>query len=101
MPAKFHDKTRWRKRSKAIMGMDGYIDMAALMMYGIRQDADMVHHIYPVEDYPEYAYAEWNLISTSRKTHNKLHYPDGRLTKLGEMLMQSVTPGISWRKKKL
>lgn len=97
--AGFHDKTRWRKRSKAIQSRDGFLDMVALRFYGIRQEADMVHHIYPVDDYPEYAYAEWNLISTSRKMHNKLHYDDGSLTPLGMSLMESVTPGQSWRKK--
>ncbi|WP_305178087.1 hypothetical protein [Faecalibaculum rodentium] len=95
---RFHDKTRWKKRSRMILSRDNYLDMVALRFFGIRQEADMVHHIYPVEDYPEFAYAEWNLISTSRKTHNRLHYADGSLTPLGQTLLDSVTPGQTWRK---
>ena len=41
--------------------------------YGKRVPAEVVHHIYPVDEYPEYAYEPWNLIALSRAAHNRLH----------------------------
>lgn len=92
-----HHTKRWAKKAKAIRSRDGHMDQAAWLLMGIRQDADMVHHIYPVEDYPEYAYEDWNLMSTSRSTHNQLHNPDGSLTRLGEDLQRMVKIGKDWR----
>lgn len=44
-----------------------------LRRYGKAVPADTVHHIFPAEDYPEYRWCDWNLISLSAKTHNELH----------------------------
>lgn len=41
--------------------------------YGKVKQAEVVHHIFPKNDYPEYAYCLWNLISLSRKTHSEMH----------------------------
>lgn len=61
----------------------------------------MVHHIYPAKDYPEYAWEDWNLISVSLATHNKLENREtGELTKLGQALKERTMPGVDWRKKK-
>lgn len=55
--------------------------------YGKRIDADTVHHIYPVSDYPEYAWCDWNLISVSQQMHNRLHDRDNNaLSDEGEKL---------------
>lgn len=45
--------------------------------------ADMVHHALPLEDFPEYAYHNDNLIPVSRQTHRGLHNDDGSLTREG------------------
>ena len=53
----------------------------------------MVHHIYPVDQYPEYGYCLWNLISLSNAEHNKLHDRDtGELTTAGLALMRRTKP---------
>ncbi|MFR3430829.1 MAG: hypothetical protein ACLTTH_12420 [Holdemanella porci] len=31
--------------------------------YGRRVEAEVVHHIYPADEYPEYRFCDWNLIS--------------------------------------
>ena len=63
---------RWRDLAEKAMRRDGYkCQMSA--RYGKNVDAEMVHHIYPVDEYPEYAYCTWNLISLSRAAHNRLH----------------------------
>lgn len=41
-------------------------------MYGGNEEANTVHHIYPADEYPQYAWCDWNLISVSQKGHNKL-----------------------------
>ena len=41
--------------------------------YGKSVPAEGVHHIYPVDEYPEYAYEPWNLTALSRAAHNRLH----------------------------
>lgn len=41
--------------------------------YGRPVQAEIVHHIFPKGEFPEYAYCLWNLISLSRKTHNEMH----------------------------
>lgn len=54
-------------------------------------EASHVHHIFPVEDYPEYALCEWNLISLSQKAHNMMHKRGSHeLTELGISLQKSV-----------
>ena len=79
--------------------MDGYKDVIAAR-YGRTQEATTVHHIYPAEEYPEYAWCDWNLISESMATHNQLeNRTSGVLTMLGRELMEMTTPGKDWRKR--
>lgn len=56
--------------------------------YGKRVDAEVVHHIWPVEDYPEYAYCLWNLISLSAAAHDAMH--DRKTRRL-------TAKGLSWK----
>ena len=61
----------------------------------------MVHHIYPADEYPEWAWCDWNLISVSLATHNKLeNRQTGELTEAGIALQRRTEPGIDWRKNK-
>ncbi|MEF2781835.1 MAG: hypothetical protein U0N20_01915 [Clostridium sp.] len=92
--------SKWKRKRKAILKLDGYkcqIDKR----YGIQTDAQTVHHIYPVKDYPEYQWCTWNMISVSNANHNKLeNRKTGELTALGKQLMNMTQPGVDWRKKK-
>lgn len=38
-----------------------------------RRNATCVHHIFPLENYPQYAAYTWNLISLCDKHHNEMH----------------------------
>lgn len=61
--------------------------------YGKRVDANVVHHIWPVEDYPQYAWCNWNLIAVCETEHNKLHDRiTNKLTRYGEELRQRTIP---------
>ncbi len=88
---------KWKKKSKRILKMDRELDRVAAM-FGRHETAEMVHHIYPAKEYPQYAWEDWNLISVSRKTHNKLENRNtGELTQLGIWLMSQTEPGKNWR----
>ena len=43
------------------------------LRYGKKVAAVMVHHIYPVSEYPELEFVSWNCISLSNHEHNKMH----------------------------
>ena len=90
---------KWKKKRLHILRLDGYVDQIA-KRYGRTEEAVVVHHIYPAEQYPEYAWQDWNLISVSLATHNKLEdRQTGELTTLGLDLQRRTKPGINWRKK--
>lgn len=90
---------KWKKKRKKILRLDNYKCRVAAM-YGRTEEAAVVHHIYPAEEYPEYAWADWNLISVSLATHNKLeNRKTGELTEMGEWLQRQIKPGEDWRKK--
>ena len=46
--------------------------------YGINKAAEVVHHIFPKNEFPEYAFEPWNLISLSRATHMEMHYQESQ-----------------------
>lgn len=82
---------RWRHLRQMILRRDGgYCREAS--RYGKRIPATVVHHIWPAEDYPEWAYSPWNLISLSVAAHDAMHDRDSRrLTALG-LAWQNRTP---------
>ena len=45
---------------------------------GKKVNADTVHHIFPVDMYPQYKWCAWNLISLTKENHELMH---NRLTK--------------------
>ena len=83
---------RWRHLRLLALRRDGFLCQDAIR-YGRSVPADVVHHIWPAEDYPEYAYCLWNLISLSSAAHNEMHERDSRkLTPKGEALRRKTTP---------
>ena len=50
-----------------------------------------MHHIFPKEQYIEYAYEPWNLISLCHKCHNGMHDRfTGELSKAGKSLLKTT-----------
>jgi 5-methylcytosine-specific restriction endonuclease McrA len=82
---------QWKKKRNKILRRDKYKDKIKAR-FGITEDATIVHHIYPSDEYPEYAWEDWNLISVSNSTHRELHKKDGSLTQKGIELMQRTIP---------
>lgn len=88
MNTEFYQSGRWEKKRAGILKRDRYMCQHS-KRFGKRIEANTVHHIYPVEDYPEYAWCDWNLISLSAKVHNAMHDRSTRkLTKMGIELME-------------
>lgn len=74
------------------MRRDGYRCQLS-KRYGKSVPAELVHHIYPVDEFPEYAFEPWNLVAVSRAAHNKLHDRDSdKLTAEGVALMRRTSP---------
>lgn len=83
---------RWERLRAQVMRRDGYRCQLS-KRFGKVVPADLVHHIYPVDEFPEYAFEPWNLISVSRAAHNKLHDRDSdKLTAEGVALMRRTIP---------
>ena len=84
----FYDSKAWRKKREHILRRDRWLDQVALRD-GSKIEADVVHHILPREDWPEYQMCDWNLIAVNNRiTHKgRLHEKyTGKLTKLGKAL---------------
>lgn len=84
----FYLTPRWKAKRAHILRRDGYMDQIE-KRYGKRREANTVHHIFPRSEFPEYQWADWNLISVSDATHNKLeNRAAGTLTEAGKELLR-------------
>lgn len=84
----FYTGKRWRHLREVILRRDCYTDQLD-KRYGKFRPADNVHHIFPREEFPEYQYEPWNLISLSHKNHMAMHIPSsGELSPAGVELLK-------------
>lgn len=68
----FYKSKKWERLRRAVLARDGYKCQVS-KRYGKNVPANTVHHVFPVEDYPQYRLCAWNLIAVSAETHNRLH----------------------------
>ena len=86
----FYKSKTWETVRGSVLRRDGYICQRC-KRYGRMRGAAHVHHINPLEYYPEYATARWNLISLCLQCHNTLHDRDTHeLTAEGERLRRKT-----------
>lgn len=84
----WYETAKWKRVRLQALRRDGGYDMEA-KRYGKPRYAEVVHHIFPKNEYPQYAYCLWNLISLSRKTHNEMHDREtDELTEKGRDLLR-------------
>jgi len=76
----FYLSSKWKRKRKAILKRDGYLCQIC-KRYGRRTDAQTVHHIKHLDEYPELALENSNLISVCNACHNKLHPEKGGYNK--------------------
>lgn len=63
---------KWEKFRDKILRKHNYLCQESLR-YGISEPAEMVHHIFPVSEYPELEFQEWNCLPLTNKRHNTFH----------------------------
>ena len=93
---RFYKTKRWELLRESILRRDGYMCQDR-KRYGKRVQADHVHHIFPREQFPEYQWQPWNLISLCKEAHNEMHYrTNNKLTAKGLDLLRktAVKQGI-------
>ena len=93
----FYHSKRWERMRAAILRRDGYMCQES-KRFGKLAQANTVHHVFPREQYPEFAWQAWNLISLTAEQHNRMHDREsGNLTDAGKELLRRVAKrqGIS------
>lgn len=84
----WYDQPKWKRVRKSALMRDRYMDKEKAR-FGIFRPAEVVHHIFPKNEFPEYAFELWNLISLSRKTHMQMHHQETmELTEMGKDLLR-------------
>ena len=79
---------RWKRIREGVLRRDGYLCQISLR-YGKHIEADTVHHIFPVDQFPEFQWETWNMISLAGSVHNRMHVRDSQeLTEEGRRLME-------------
>lgn len=87
---KFYESRKWKKKREHILRRDAY-QCQESKRYGKYAEATTVHHIYPLEEYPELALVDWNLISMSTAQHDRMH--DRKTDKVTSL-------GMYWQRKR-
>lgn len=85
----FYLTPAWKRKARQIMIRDRY-QCQISKRYGKLKPAELVHHVFPREEFPEYTFADWNLIAVSQSIHAKLHNDHGELTEMGRELLRQV-----------
>lgn len=86
----FYKSKRWLRLRSAVLARDNY-QCQISKRYGKMIPANTVHHVFPMEDYPQYKWESWNLISLSSAMHDELHDRNTRtLTDKGKELQRRI-----------
>ena len=67
-----YNSKKWKRKRACILRRDSY-QCRECRRYGRLRSAVEVHHMKFVEDYPELAFVDSNLISLCAKCHRKKH----------------------------
>ena len=88
----FYESLKWQQARKQALRRDQYQDQYE-KRFGRMRQAELVHHIFPRDKFPEYELELWNLISLSQEAHDQMHDRNtGRLTNLGEYWRRRTIP---------
>lgn len=88
----FYKTTVWKKKREMILRRDEYM-CRECRRYGKTTPATTVHHIYPIEEYPQWRLESWNLISLCWACANAMHdRKTGKLTELGWEWQRRIPP---------
>lgn len=83
---------RWRRKRESILRRDRF-RCRECGRYGLAVQATTVHHAWPADEFPEWSWEDWNLISLCSACHNAMHNREtGALTDLGLSWRRRVSP---------
>lgn len=68
----FYKTRKWIKKREVVLRRDKYLCRECLR-YGKRTPAYLIHHIYPLETYPEKRLETGNLLSLCNRCHESMH----------------------------
>lgn len=68
----FYKSRKWKRKRETTLRHYDY-ECQEARQYGKTEQAETVHHIYPLEEYPELALVGWNLLPITNKAHNTFH----------------------------
>lgn len=83
----FYKTKRWIRKRENILRRDNYLCQEC-RRYGKTTPANTVHHIYPLELYPEFGLVNENLLSCCTTCHGTFH---------DRMTNQITKKGIEWQ----
>ena len=87
---RFYRSARWQRLRAMVLRRDGYLCQVS-KRYGKRTEATTVHHVFPREEFPEYQWEPWNLVSLAGDVHDEMHdRVTGTLTDKGAELLKRV-----------
>ena len=88
----FYKTAKWKSKRENVLRRDEYM-CRECRRYGMTTPATTVHHIYPLEQYPEWKWATWNMLSLCDACHNKMHNREtGELSELGKQWADRTSP---------
>lgn len=86
----FYRSKRWERLRAAALRRDGYMCQES-KRFGKRAEATTVHHVFPRNEFPEYQWEPWNLVSLAGDVHDQMHdRTSGALTQRGAELLRRV-----------
>ena len=84
----FYKNPHWIRMRESILVRDGY-QCQECKIHELRRSAECVHHIFPRDQYKEYQWEPWNLISLCNKCHDEMHnHFNGELSQKGRRLLR-------------
>ena len=90
----FYKTTKWIKKRENVLRRDEYL-CRECKRYGKTTLANTVHHVYPLEHYPQHRLNSDNLISVCSSCHNTFHDRDTHeLTEKGKQWMERLKTKI-------
>jgi 5-methylcytosine-specific restriction endonuclease McrA len=94
MANNFYKSPAWKRKRANILRRDGYM-CRECKRYGKTTEATTVHHINPLENYPELKLVNENLLSLCGACHDKMHDRiSNKLTTLGIEWVKRASPHL-------
>lgn len=76
---------KWKKFAERTKRKYSYLCQESLR-FGERVEAEMIHHIFPVDNFPELEFVSWNVIPVTFKKHETFHdRTNDEITKIGKI----------------